>query len=313
MEEGFQREAMSGTVSGFEDRLAAVFGRTPGASGTNRLELRRAGDNTAAITRVLCDGRRTGSVRHDTHHLLVFISDGSATITDNDATTVVAQPGAPVMLSAGTEYGYDITATKLTLLQISAAFVRARAAQRGTVIGAHAVLQQPMTQATRRAVTALIPTFGTELASPQTDPATRIDIANTIADALLQTSLPAGAGGELTGHVAAAEAWIRPRLREDISASDIASGIGISVRTLQQSFQAELGLTPTAYLRTQRLERVREELLDPAENVTVNSVAREWGFHHAGRFSSAYNDRFGELPRITLAHSKRRTEYSAAH
>ncbi|QZQ55569.1 helix-turn-helix domain-containing protein [Curtobacterium sp. TC1] len=309
----FRRDAMSGNLGDFESRLAELFGRSPGGDVTNRVELRRAGDDTVSITRVLCEGRRRGTLEQHTHHLLVIVGDGEAAFTPEDGATVIGLPNAPVLLSGGHRYAYDVSATRFTLLQISSNFVRNRAAQRGVVIGIGAVFSQPATDTDRLSLMSLVPELGAEIASADTDALARIDIANTAADALLQALHVVETEAGLSAHVAAAEAWIRTRLREDITTGDIAAAVGISVRTLQEVFRRELNQTPTAFLRAQRLERVREALLDPADGVTVSGVAREWGFRHGGRFSEAYNDRFGEFPRITLSRSRRRAAHADVH
>ena len=56
-----------------------------------------------------------------------------------------------------------------------------------------------------------------------------------------------------------------------------------------------------AYLRRQRLERVREELLVAAPGaVNVTEVATRWGFTHLSRFAASYRAAFSENPSDTL-------------
>lgn len=87
-----------------------------------------------------------------------------------------------------------------------------------------------------------------------------------------------------------------------ITVTEIAEATGISSRSLQTSFRTHLDLTPLDYLRRIRLDRVREELrAGHVDDVTVAEVARRWGFAHLGRFAAHYAERFGELPRHTLA------------
>ncbi len=70
---------------------------------------------------------------------------------------------------------------------------------------------------------------------------------------------------------------------------------------MQDAFQRTVQVTPLAYLRSVRLERVREELLGAAgDGATVSGIARRWGFAHLGRFAALYADRFGEAPSATL-------------
>jgi AraC-like DNA-binding protein len=82
----------------------------------------------------------------------------------------------------------------------------------------------------------------------------------------------------------------------------IAQQVGVSVRSIQLGFKDELGLTPMAYLRERRLERVREELTDAVagDGVTVTEVAERWGFNHLGSFAALYRQRWGESPSHTL-------------
>lgn len=89
---------------------------------------------------------------------------------------------------------------------------------------------------------------------------------------------------------------------QPVTPADAAEVAGLSPRGLQQAFQRHLGVTPTVYLRQERLERARVDLMasTPHES-TVASIAARWGFTHLGRFSIAYRERFGESPRHTLA------------
>ncbi|WP_281445503.1 helix-turn-helix domain-containing protein, partial [Paenarthrobacter nicotinovorans] len=63
----------------------------------------------------------------------------------------------------------------------------------------------------------------------------------------------------------------------------------------------ETGATPSDLLRSIRLDRAREMLLEagPREQ-SVTAVAESCGFTHQGRFSALYLKTFGELPSETL-------------
>jgi len=76
---------------------------------------------------------------------------------------------------------------------------------------------------------------------------------------------------------------------------------GLSPRTLQRAFQAEYGLCPQEWLKVERLNRVRKELLGQGHSNSVTHVATRWGFFHLGRFSMYYRELFGEKPSETLA------------
>lgn len=84
--------------------------------------------------------------------------------------------------------------------------------------------------------------------------------------------------------------------------AELAERAGVSARTLQESFQRELGVTPLEQLRRTRMARARRDLLDADPTATsVTQVASRWGFFHLGRFSQAYRSAYQELPSQTLA------------
>lgn len=83
----------------------------------------------------------------------------------------------------------------------------------------------------------------------------------------------------------------------ELTTVDLAAHAGVSVRALQVGFQEVVGMSPTAYLRGVRLDRVHYELLTGAGSVT--DVATRWGFYHPGRFAQQYRDRFGTVPSQT--------------
>lgn len=80
--------------------------------------------------------------------------------------------------------------------------------------------------------------------------------------------------------------------------TDMAALAEVSARRLQQGFSEQLGMSPTAYLRVLRLERVHADLQHGAP--TVGDAAYRWGFTHLGRFADAYRRRFGQPPSETL-------------
>ncbi|OKH74061.1 AraC family transcriptional regulator [Mycobacterium sp. SWH-M1] len=96
--------------------------------------------------------------------------------------------------------------------------------------------------------------------------------------------------------------FIEDHLAERITMDSLASAVHMSVRSIQQGFRSELGMSPMAFVRERRLERVHEELTDaiPTDGVTVTAVAERWGFHHLGSFSVEYRKRWGEAPSETL-------------
>lgn len=99
--------------------------------------------------------------------------------------------------------------------------------------------------------------------------------------------------------IASAKRFIEAHLAERLSVAAVAAAAGVSPRTLQAAFHSELGTTPTAYIRTRRLDRARADLA-AARGTTVTDVAVRWGISHLGRFAVEYRSRFGESPSETL-------------
>ena len=88
-------------------------------------------------------------------------------------------------------------------------------------------------------------------------------------------------------------------LRGPLSVPDVAAHSGVGVRSLQRAFQERLGVTPSAYILGERLDRVRAELLDAGIDRTVTDTSYAWGFTHPSRFAAMYRRRFGESPSRT--------------
>ena len=83
---------------------------------------------------------------------------------------------------------------------------------------------------------------------------------------------------------------------------DICAQTGTSARTLQYAFREIMQMTPAAYLRILRLNKVRTALQNAATAATtVTQVATQWGFLHLGEFARDYLRLFGERPSKVLA------------
>ena len=84
------------------------------------------------------------------------------------------------------------------------------------------------------------------------------------------------------------------RADQPVSISDVALAVGVSVRSLQRTFQQELGVSPMRLLKIIRLERARVRLMTEGANTNVTQVALTSGFTHLGAFAADYKKRFGE-------------------
>jgi AraC-like DNA-binding protein len=97
-----------------------------------------------------------------------------------------------------------------------------------------------------------------------------------------------------------AEDYMRAYLRQPLSLLDLCRECAVSERTLHYAFQEVRGLSPMAYFKAVRLNKVRQQLKAAADKGTVYEIAHRWGFSHTGEFAGAYRRLFGELPSQTL-------------
>jgi len=103
------------------------------------------------------------------------------------------------------------------------------------------------------------------------------------------------------------QAYMHQRLCTPMTLPELARVAGLSPRSLNTLCQRHHGVSPMVMLRNLRLDAVRRVLRSrlagaPVTSTTsVTSVALDHGFGHLGRFSAYYRQRFGELPRETMA------------
>ncbi|MCB8822462.1 helix-turn-helix domain-containing protein [Microvirga rosea] len=120
--------------------------------------------------------------------------------------------------------------------------------------------------------------------------------ANNYSNALLR---PQSAAAPF--YVKRAEAFIEAHFADPLSLAEIAARAGVSARSLQNGFQQFRGMTPMAFLRSIRLQRVHEALrvADPTKT-TVTEIALACGFSHMGEFGTLYKRTYGVTPGQTL-------------
>jgi AraC-like DNA-binding protein len=89
--------------------------------------------------------------------------------------------------------------------------------------------------------------------------------------------------------------------QSDLSVREMAAHIGVTERAIQAAFKNHLGLSPSELIRRQRMERIRDDLLDddaPASRVL--DVAKKWGVQHRSTLINGYRRVFQEAPSETM-------------
>lgn len=89
--------------------------------------------------------------------------------------------------------------------------------------------------------------------------------------------------------------------QKDLSVREVASHVGVTERAMQAAFKNHLGLSPSELIRRQRMERIRDDLLDEDAPVArVLDVAKKWGVQHRSTLINGYRRVFHEAPSATL-------------
>jgi len=106
-------------------------------------------------------------------------------------------------------------------------------------------------------------------------------------------------------HAERAEQWAAEHFTKQVSVSDWARGVSVSVRHLQSIMQHEFGCTPKEYLQMLRLERAHTLLQQATPERTITSIASAAGFTHLGRFAASYREHYGINPTTARAQARR--------
>jgi len=93
--------------------------------------------------------------------------------------------------------------------------------------------------------------------------------------------------------------WIQAHLGEEFTVLDIARNAGQSVRSLQISFQRNMGMNPLNYVQRLRLQQIHYDLLYGDADENISEIAARWGFSHMGYFAARYRALYGVSPSST--------------
>jgi len=106
--------------------------------------------------------------------------------------------------------------------------------------------------------------------------------------------------GAVPYYVKRARDYIYAHADTSITLENLTSYAGCGYRTLQVAFMDAFGLSPMAYVKSVRLNCVRNDILVADDGVTVSDIAMKWGFIYMGRFANMYMKQHGVLPSHTL-------------
>jgi AraC family ethanolamine operon transcriptional activator len=101
-----------------------------------------------------------------------------------------------------------------------------------------------------------------------------------------------------------AREWMETHGSRPFTVVELSEAVGASIRQLQYSFQDELGCSPMAEAKRQRLHRLRGQLLDRSQNhLSIAELMEQSGLLACGVTAADYRSLFGELPRQTRRRS----------
>ena len=102
-----------------------------------------------------------------------------------------------------------------------------------------------------------------------------------------------------------AEDYIRRNWNKPQSSDALAALCKMSTRAFFREFGKVHGISPQAYVKRLRLQRVQEVLLQGEKDASVAGASLLAGFSNQGHFAREYRVAFGELPSETLKRGKR--------
>ena len=99
--------------------------------------------------------------------------------------------------------------------------------------------------------------------------------------------------------------YIHTSAAQKITLEELSAASGVSIRALQLGFRKFLGVSPMAYLLKIRLQRAHKDLLSEHAGVTIEEIAKRWGFSNPSKFAAQIRLHFGVNPFVLRRSSAR--------
>jgi AraC-like DNA-binding protein len=268
-----------------------------------------SGDAAMTLRSVQFSGRLAGEMPAGDDFVVQWITRGTG-VLDVGQREIHLQPGQPQMWP-GTAFEFAFEDYDQRLVQVNRSAVDVIAAERGVAVTRakfdHAAQPDDTAMRQWRQTVHLISATTMDRAA---SPLLQAEMGRLAAVSLLElypqatADLPAELLLPQHARIRHVAEYVHEHAHLPITSTDLATLSNLSLRALQVSFQRVMGMSPNAYIRQVRLERIRTELL-AAEPATTNvaDVARYWGFAHPGRVSATYAAKYGEYPSDTLHRS----------
>lgn len=109
-----------------------------------------------------------------------------------------------------------------------------------------------------------------------------------------------------------AKEYLFDHITDPVSIRELCEAVNASERSLLSGFRQVFGISPKLYLKSLRLNRVRQDLRKATEETRITDIAFRWGLTHLSRFAADYRQMFGEYPHETLRSSSIRNQNSSS-